>query len=127
MEEGDEMNVEIDNNQSSQIAIINDKEIILSSVQDALDLMATISYEYGCYKIIIHKSAIIDDFFDLKTGLAGEILQKYINYGVKIAIIGDFSEVSKKSLRDFIYESNNGNDIFFLGNMPQALDILHSK
>lgn len=121
------MNIEVDNKGDSKVAIINDKDAILSSVQDALDVMATISYEYDCHKIVIFKTAIVDEFFDLKTGLAGEILQKYINYGVKIAIIGDFADVSKRSLRDFIYESNNGNDIFFLEDMEQALNILHSK
>jgi len=39
----------------------------------------------------LNKSAICDDFFDLSTGLAGEILQKFVNYHVKIAIVGDFS------------------------------------
>ncbi len=49
-------------------------------------------------------SSICDDFFDLSTRLAGEILQKFINYHVKIAIIGDFSIYTSKSLKDFIYE-----------------------
>jgi hypothetical protein len=60
----------------------------------------------------------------LKIRLAGEILQKFINYGVKIAIIGDFSGYSSKSLKDFIYECNNGNAIFYLPNQQQVIEKL---
>ena len=61
------------------------------------------------------------DFFDLKTRFAGEILQKFSNYDVKLAIVGDFSKYSSKSLRDFIYESNKGKLIFFADNLNTAL------
>lgn len=54
-----------------------------------------------------------DDFFILSTGIAGEILQKFINYHLKIAIVGDYSRYTSKPLKDFIYESNNGNSILF--------------
>ncbi|MCI1113670.1 DUF4180 domain-containing protein, partial [Stenotrophomonas maltophilia] len=56
--------------------------------------------------------------------LAGEILQKFINYRVKIAVVGDFSVYSSQSLKDFIYESNKGNDIFFLPTEQQAIEKL---
>ena len=62
--------------------------------------------------------------FHLSTKLAGEILQKFINYHVKIAIVGDFSAYTSKSLKDFIYESNNGKDIFFLPDEKKAIDKL---
>jgi hypothetical protein len=71
--------------------------------------------------MIINKSSICEDFFDLSTKIAGEILQKFINYRKKIAIIGDFSIYTSKSLKDFIYECNKGKDIFFLINEKQAI------
>ena len=43
---------------------------------------------------------------------------------MKIAIVGDFSEYTSKSLKDFIYESNNGKDIFFLPDEKKAIDKL---
>jgi hypothetical protein len=89
-----------------------------------LDFIATIQYETGCNNIILNKSAICEDFFDLSTRLAGEILQKFINYHVKIAIIGDFSIYTSKSLKDFIYESNKGKNIFFLPDEKQAIEKL---
>jgi len=64
------------------------------------------------------------DFFDLKTGLAGEILQKFSNYRVKLAIVGDFEEVKSKSLRDFIRESNRGRTVNFVNSVEEAVERL---
>lgn len=106
------------------IAIIRGDSPVIQDVQTALDLMATTRYETDCDQIIIDKSLITESFFDLKTRLAGEILQKYINYHMKIAIVGDFSIYASQSLKDFMYECNNGNDIFFLPTEQSAIDKL---
>lgn len=106
------------------IALVSGGEILVSDVQDALDLMATVRYEVDCDRIVIHKALLSESFFDLKTRLAGEILQKFINYQLKVAVVGDFSEYASRSLRDFIYECNNGKDIFFLADEQQAVEQL---
>lgn len=108
------MKVHLDERAGSKVAVIDSANVLINNVQDALDLMATVQYMYGCNKLIMKESAMNPDFFALKSGLAGEILQKFSNYQVKIAIIGDFEKFSSKSLRDFIYESNQGNQVFFL-------------
>ncbi len=108
------------------IAVINSSEVLIKDVQSALDFLATVQYETGANRIIIGKSSICDDFFRLKTKLAGEILQKFVNYDVVLAIIGDFSIYSSQSLKDFIYESNNGKHIFFLPDEKQAIEKLSS-
>ena len=107
-----------------EIAVVNSSEVIITDVQSSLDFIATVNYEVGCHRIILNKSAICEEFFNLRTGIAGEILQKFINYQVKIAIVGDFSVYTSESLKDFIYESNKGKDIFFLSNEKQAVDRL---
>ena len=81
-------------------------------------------YEADTKNIVISKQLIMDDFFILSTGLAGEILQKYINYGGRIAVYGDYSHYTSKPLKDFIYESNNGRDIFFAATQEEAVDML---
>ncbi|PQZ57580.1 cytoplasmic protein [Bacillus sp. MYb209] len=108
------------------IAIIRNDTVVISDVQSALDLMATVQYEVDAKLIIIHKSLISESFFDLKTRLAGDILQKFINYRAKIAIVGDFSMYASESLKDFIYECNKGNDIFYLATEQQAIEKLRS-
>ncbi|MED1780532.1 DUF4180 domain-containing protein [Brevibacillus fortis] len=106
------------------IAIVSGSEVLIEDVQSALDLIATVHYQADSDRIVLNKSLIVDGFFDLKTRLAGEILQKFINYRVKVAIVGDFSVYTSKSLKDFTYESNNGKDIFFLPTEEQAIEKL---
>ena len=74
--------------------------------------------------IVIDKKLIAEYFFILRTGLAGEILQKYINYGGRIAIYGDYSHYTSKPLKDFIYESNKGKDVFFVSTQKEAIEML---
>jgi hypothetical protein len=118
------MNISTIKQNNIDIAVIKSKEVLVRDVQSALDFMATVKYETGCSHIILGKAAICEDFFDLKTKLAGEILQKFVNYHVRIAIVGDFSGYKSKSLKDFIYESNNGNDVFFSANEAEAVEKL---
>jgi hypothetical protein len=106
------------------IAIVSSSELLIEDVQTALDLMATVQYEAGCDRLVINKSLLSESFFDLKTRLAGEILQKFINYRKKVAFIGDFSVYPSQSFQDFIYECNRGNDIFFLPTEQQAIEKL---
>ena len=120
------MNVQISKKGNSSIAIIESDEMLLTNEKSALDLITEVYYEYGCSKIIIKKEAVPEDFFLLRTGLAGEILQKFINYRAKLAIIGEFENYHSKSLHDFIYESNKGNSIFFLPTIEEAIIRLHS-
>ncbi|MFB5249166.1 DUF4180 domain-containing protein [Bacillus cereus] len=108
------------------IAVVRNDTVLISDVQSALDLMATVQYEADSKRIVINRSLISESFFDLKTRLAGDILQKFINYSVKIAIVGDFSMYTGKSLKDFIYECNKGKDIFFLATEQQAIEKLSS-
>lgn len=109
---------------SNSIGYINSEDILIFDGQSALDLMMTIQYEKGCRRIIFDEKAICKEFFILSSGIAGEVLQKFINYHVKLAIIGDFSKYTNKPLNDFIYECNKGNDIFFVGNLDQAVEKL---
>lgn len=108
----------------NDIVIVKSNEIIIKDIQSAIDFIMTIKYETNCNKIALNKDAIIEDFFILSKGLAGEILQKFINYQIKFAIYGDYSKYTSKPLRDFIYESNNGKDIFFITNEDEAIKML---
>jgi hypothetical protein len=109
---------------NNSIVYIESEDILIPDSQAALDLMMTVQYEKACSRLILDKKAICEEFFRLSSGIAGEVLQKFINYHTKLAIIGDFSKYTSKPLHDFIYESNKGNDIFFVGNLDQAVEKL---
>ena len=106
------------------VAHIMAEEILITDVQSALDLMMTVCYETGTKNIAISKNLFADRFFILSSGLAGEILQKFVNYQFRVAVYGDYSEYTSKPLKDFIYESNNGRDIFFTASLEKAVEKL---
>ena len=106
------------------IAMIESDEVLITDVQSALDLMATVRYETDTDHMILPKAALDERFFVLSSGLAGDVLQKFVNYQLKIAIVGDYSGYTSKPLRDFIYESNNGSHVFFVATEEEALEKL---
>ena len=103
------------------IALVEGEEKALTSPQEALDLAMTVKYETGSLRIALPKRLVAEEFFILSSGLAGEVLQKCVNYHFKLAIWGDFSHYTSKPLHDFIYESNQGNDFFFVASQEEAL------
>ena len=102
-------------------AVIASDEVIITDTQSALDFIATVRYDTGCDAMIISKSAVCDEFFDLKTGIAGEVMQKFVNYQMRLAVVGDFSAYTSRALRDFIRESNEGSHIFFVATEQEAV------
>ncbi len=94
---------------------------IIKNAKSIIDLIINIIYEFETDNVIIDKNIIDEKFFILSSGIAGEITQKIINYNIKVAIYGDYTKYNSKALRDFIYESNNGKNIFFVENKEQAI------
>lgn len=115
--------VKIEKNGKS-CAVVRSDGLVITDTQSALDLLMSAKYDAGTKNIAIDKRLVADDFFVLSTGLAGAILQKIINYGGRIAIYGDYSRYTSKPLRDFMYESNKGRDVFFVCTEEEAVDRL---
>lgn len=107
-----------------QVALLTSQEPLIGDVRSALDVILSAGYESECDRLVINKEALSEEFFQLSTRLAGEILQKFVTYQIKLAIYGDFSQYTSKALRDFIRESNQGNQIFFLETEEEALDAI---
>ncbi len=109
---------QIDN---KKIAEIQSENLLITNLDDGSDLVGTMYFD-GYDAFIIYQKNIVLDFFDLKTKMAGEILQKCSNFRLRLVIIGDFENVESKALRDFIYESNKGQLVNFVGTLEVALE-----
>lgn len=118
------MQIKVIERNGVKCAAVTGPEKLITDAQSALDVLMSAKYEAGTKNIVIDKKLVAEDFFILSTGLAGEILQKYINYGGRIAIYGDYSRYTSKPLKDFIYESNKGKDVFFASGEDEAVDML---
>ncbi|GEP92364.1 protein of unknown function [Chitinophaga terrae (ex Kim and Jung 2007)] len=111
---------------NSKIAEVISDGFVIETADDGLDILGNLGYQ-DFDKIIIHEKNITPAFFELKTGLAGEILQKFSTYRVRLAIVGDFvAYAGSKSLRDFIYESNKRKQVNFVPTIEEAINVLSS-
>jgi hypothetical protein len=117
------MEIKLYETTSGKIAEIISESVILNDIDDALNIIAE-SGALDAGKIILHEYQISSAFFDLKTKLAGEILQKFSNFRIQLALIGYFSKYKSKSLQDFIRECNKGNNVFFFENLNDAISKL---
>jgi hypothetical protein len=91
----------------------------ISAAQDVLDLMGSMGSP--CPRLwILNENTLAPAFFELRTGLAGDVLQKLSNYGLRAAIVCDYDRFTSESLRAFIRESNRGGDVVFANTFEEA-------
>ncbi|NTU72690.1 DUF4180 domain-containing protein [Candidatus Roizmanbacteria bacterium] len=110
---------------NAQIHQVGNKEIteivtdtVIKNTQDAVDLLGSAGNAY----VILYDRNFEPDFFDLSTRKLGEILQKFANYQVKLAIVGDFEKYPSKTLKEFIFESNRQGDYLFVASVEDAIE-----
>jgi len=84
-----------------------DEEFMIRSEQDAIDI-AALCAEKGASSILFRYKNLAPSFFDLKTGLAGEVLQKFMTYKIRVAAIIPSDKITGK-FREMVIESNRGN------------------
>lgn len=87
---------------------------VIDDSQSAVDLIGEAMFA-GASVIALPASRLAAAFFQLRTGLAGEIAQKAVNYRLKLAVIGDISRhlAASSALRDWVREANRGREIWF--------------
>jgi len=96
--------------------------LLIENEQDILDLIG-LAGENDTNLMLFHAGNFAPEFYDLKSGLAGTILQKFSNYQITAAIIGDFTNVSQH-FRELIGECNRGNQLRFFEDISQATEWL---
>ncbi len=92
---------------------------IIAGPQDALDVIGA---AFGRADVVAVPVGRLDErFFTLRTGLAGEIMQKFVNYRMRLAVVGDISGfvATSTALRDLVVESNRGRHIWFVADLDE--------
>lgn len=108
----------------NQTLAIAEHDWEVSDTAELLDRMVSLSYEQEIDGFILWEQNLGDRFFSLKTGYAGELLQKCSNYRIKIAIVGEFSKFPSKALQDFMRECNRGHQVFFKPTLETAAEAI---
>jgi hypothetical protein len=91
----------------------------LAGTQDALDVIGA---AFGRADTVAIPADRFDDrFFTLRTGLAGEIMQKFVNYRLRLVIVGDISAhlTASTALRDLVRESNRADHVWFVADLAE--------
>lgn len=99
---------------------------LISSEQDILDLFAD-SYEYNTSLYLLYESNFHLNLFDLKTGLAGAVFQKFAVYHAKAAVVIDTGTEKNKRFEEYMYECNQGNQVRFFTDHRAAVKWLISS
>ena len=97
----------------------------LQTYNDAVELIGK-TFENHATLIVIPVECLNDEFFNLKTRVAGELIQKFVQYRRRLAIVGDISGflAGSSALRAFVNESNRGKEVWFLATLEDLNDRL---
>ncbi|TCC50117.1 DUF4180 domain-containing protein [Kribbella capetownensis] len=95
----------------------------------AVDLISQAVYDHDATWVALGADLLGDEFFDLRTGRAGAITQKFVQYGVGFAVIGDLTDrlAESKPLRDWVRESNRGRSVVFVPALDELADRLQGR
>jgi hypothetical protein len=87
----------------------------LDGERAALDLIGD-AFGRDAQVVAVPLERVPDEFFQLRSGIAGAIAQKFVNYRLRLAVVGDVSchTARSEALRDFVHETNQGGQIWFL-------------
>ncbi|MGW0765687.1 DUF4180 domain-containing protein [Streptomyces sp. NPDC002676] len=86
----------------------------------ALDLIGD-AFGQEAHLVAVPVERIAEDFFRLRSGVAGAVVQKFANYRLRLAVLGDISGhvAQSDALRDFVYECNQGDQLWFLADLAE--------
>jgi len=88
--------------------------------REALDLIGNAGYQ-GAQWVVVPADRLDEAFFRLHTRVAGDIVQKFVQYRMGLAVLGDISRHTQTSsaLRDFVRECNGGRQTWFVTDMDE--------
>ena len=82
--------------------------------------------EYGAGSVLLDEDSLTADFFNLSTGLAGELLHKLGNYRIRLAGVVPDPSVHSNRFQEFLRETNDGEQFRFFATRSEAIRWLES-
>ncbi|KOV63955.1 DUF4180 domain-containing protein [Streptomyces sp. MMG1121] len=92
----------------------------LDGERAALDLIGD-AFGQEAELVVVPVQRVADEFFRLRSGVAGDVVQKFVTYRLRLAVLGDIAAHVEASdaLRDFVYESNQGGQLWFVADAAE--------
>lgn len=90
----------------------------LKTESDALELVAA-ARSADVDGVVVRTSELDESFFRLSTGMAGAIVQKLVNYGLRLVLVGEVCGHigNSNAFRDYVREANRGKELWFVKSM----------
>jgi hypothetical protein len=109
----------VDERRGVPVLVCDEDGALIAGTQDVLDVIGAAFSRADVVAVPV--SRLDDRFFTLRTGLAGEVLQKFTNYGMRLAVVGDISAkvAASPALRDLVLESNRGQQVWFVADLDE--------
>ncbi|NUO41098.1 MAG: DUF4180 domain-containing protein, partial [Streptomyces sp.] len=87
----------------------------LDGERAALDLIGD-AMGRGADVVAVPVERVAEEFFRLRSGVAGAVMLKFVNYRVRLAVVGDVSRHlgESEALRDFVHETNQGGHVWIV-------------
>ncbi|MGX9755395.1 DUF4180 domain-containing protein [Clostridioides difficile] len=110
------MNYDIREQKGKKYVFVDSK---FSNEEEIMDIIS-LCMEHGTDYLMFSNNSLTDDFFNLKTGLAGTILQKFINYKIQAVAIADDKTKINKRFSELMLELNKSNNFRIFDNFEDA-------
>ncbi|MEC2346112.1 DUF4180 domain-containing protein [Paenibacillus barengoltzii] len=106
-------------NNKQKIVVVTSAEPPIATGQDAIQLIEA-CIEHNAGRLIVYAEALSADFFNLRTGLAGEILQKFVNFSLRTALVVTDGSLIKGRMKELLAESKRGNTLRVFASQAEA-------
>ncbi|MFF2494769.1 DUF4180 domain-containing protein [Agromyces sp. NPDC058064] len=105
----------IDEKNGTRVLVLAADGPVVSTADDAADLVGG-AWARSATVVAIPVERLDPAFFDLSSGVAGELTRTLENYRLRLAVVGDIAEHvdASTALRDFVWESNRGAQVWFV-------------
>lgn len=113
------MNYQLVEKNNQTIVVVTSAEPPIATSKDAIGLIE-VCIEHRAGLLAVHAEALSEDFFKLRTGVAGEILQKFVNFSLRAAIVAADGSLIKGRMKELLAESNRGNSFRVFASQDEA-------
>ena len=105
------------NEEERRILVASDSGISIRSSRDISDALGSC---FGAAGVILTEGDLASEFFDLRSGLAGELFQKFTNYKLRVAIVLPDPAVHGERFSELAYEHSSHSMIRFVRSIDEA-------
>jgi hypothetical protein len=110
--------------EKNKIIVAADADIFIDSFEAISDAVGKC---YSAEGLLLTESDVSPEFFNLRSGLAGELFQKFANYQIRLAIVVKDSAAYGERVSELIFEHRNHSSIRFFNSLTDAKSWLEAS